>query len=106
MQALESSAVATALISHFKDRRQFHGSHFGHGLVQSYLSDDPINPALAFVLELPEEVSNTALGRIEESLYIREQIEHPHLGPLLERGRLDDRMVYWLVGIGLSLIHI
>ena len=102
MQALESSAVATALISHFKDRRQFHGSHFGHGLVQSYLSDDPINPALAFVLELPEEVSNTALGRIEESLYIREQIEHPHLGPLLERGRLDDRMVYWLVGIGWS----
>ena len=102
MQAIESSPVATALISHFRDRRHFLGSHFDNGLIQSYLSDDPINPALAFVLELPQNVSSTALGRIEESLYIREHIEHPHLGPVLERGRLNDRLVYWLVGVGWS----
>ena len=94
--------MATALISHFRDRRHFLGSHFDNGLIQSYLSDDPINPALAFVLELPQNVSSTALGRIEESLYIREHIEHPHLGPVLERGRLNDRLVYWLVGVGWS----
>ena len=100
MQALLSNSVPLELSSHFDNRRIFDSLYSSNGYLTGYLSDDPIEPTVAYVLELPEGVSNSAISQIKEALFIRSEIKHPHLSTILETGQLSERMFYWLVSIG------